>query len=221
MFHAIGGLLDDRALARVRALVDAAPWQDGRATAGEAAATVKANAQIPPEAPEARAIATEILAAFAVHEVAAAAALVRRFGPVMASRTEAGGGYGGHVDEPLMRAQQGRGEVRTDLAFTLFLTDPDAYQGGALLIETEAGTQAVKLPAGAVVIYPASFVHAVETVTHGTRLVVVGWIESLVADAAQRAVLFELATLRAEQRGDAALRLARVHGMLLRMWARP
>ncbi len=222
MFHALESLVDGPTLARLSALAAAAEWQDGRATAGAAAASVKKNAQVPPASAQGRAIAEEVRAAILAHPVASRAALVRRFGPVLATRTGEGGGYGAHVDEATMRtAGRGGGAMRTDLAFTLFLSPPDSYAGGALLVETDAGTQPLKLPAGSAVLYPASYVHAVETVTAGERLVVVGWIESQVADAARRGVLFELSAAMAAADGQQRLLLSHIHGQLMRMWAQP
>jgi PKHD-type hydroxylase len=219
MLHIIATVLDQAGLARVRDLLEGAPWQDGRATAGAQAAAVKANMQVPPGSAQGRAVAQEARAALLAHDVVQAAAWPRRIGPVLASRTEAGGGYGAHVDEPLMAHAGAR--LRTDLAFTLFLSDPASYAGGALLIDTSFGRQSVTLPAGHIVLYPAGFVHAVEPVTAGTRLVLAGWIESHVPDVAQRDALFTLETARATASGEQALTLARLSGLLVRMWARP
>jgi PKHD-type hydroxylase len=114
---------------------------------------------------------------------------------LLVSRTQAGGGYGLHVDNPFMG--EGSARLRTDLSFTLFLSDPGNYEGGELEIETAGFTQSLKLPAGDLVLYPSTSLHRVADVRSGTRLVCVGWIESLVPDAGERELLFDLENLKA------------------------
>lgn len=216
MLLTIPGLLDAGRLAGLRALLDTARWVDGRATAGRHAAAVKANRQAAGDDPTVRAAAAEIEAAIRAHPVAAAAALPRRFGRILVSRTPPGGGYGTHVDN----AFQGHGEdaIRTDLAFTLFLTGSPEVGGGALIVEDAGGERAVAPEAGLLVLYPATFLHRVETVTDGERIAAVGWIQSRVRDAGQRALLFDLHL--AERGGpDAALRIQLARANLLRRWA--
>lgn len=130
------------------------------------------------------------------------AARPRRFSRLLLSRTPVGGSYGLHVDNALMGPPGER--LRTDLAFTLFLSDPADYAGGALAIHRSDGVQRVRLPAGDMVLYPAGALHEVEPVTAGERLVCVGWIESFVPDPEARELLFELDSARAALAGQLA-----------------
>ena len=200
-------------------------WRDGRETAGSVAREVKRNEQAVMGSTAGRSLADEISHILWDHPVIRAAAQPRRFSPLLISRTVAGGGYGAHVDNALM----GRGEkrLRTDLSFTLFLTPPEEYEGGELVIHAAGTTQTVKGEAGHLVLYPSGSIHEVRPVTRGTRIVCVGWIESVIADATQREMLFDLenlrASLRAQLPGQSAelLTLDKSIANLLRMWARP
>jgi len=188
----------------------------GARTAGWHAKDVKANEQLDPKA--AGAITRKAEAALAANPVFAAFARPRDFVRVMVSRYRRGMQYGLHVDDALM---DGR---RTDLSFTLFLTDPDAYEGGELEIEAQGGNLSVKEAAGSVFVYPSTTLHRVAPVTSGERLAVVGWVRSLVRTAEQRDVLFELDNAIAAARQEAASRamldrLLKVKNNLLRLWA--
>ncbi|MDO9710786.1 Fe2+-dependent dioxygenase [Paracraurococcus lichenis] len=210
MLLPIDGILDAAALPRLRGLLATAPWQDGRATAGSRAAAVKANLQADPAHAATRAAAAELEAALRAHPVFAAAALPLRMTRPLFSRTPPGGGYGRHVDNALM------GQVRTDLAWTLFLDGPEA--GGALVVEEAGGEREVAPAPGLLVLYPATSLHRVEPVTRGERLVAFGWVQSRVRDAARRALLFDL-HLAEQGVADAALRVQLARANLLRMWA--
>ena len=190
MILPIAGVLSPDAVSALRARVEAARFQDGAATAGWHARLVKRNAQVAPDEPALAALKAEVEAALRAHPVVAMAARPKRFGPVLFSRYEAGQEYGSHVDDALM------GGVRTDLSFTLFLSEPESYRGGELVMETPAGDLAFKLPAGGMILYPSTTLHRVETVTAGVRLCAVGWIRSHVRDAAERELLFDLETAR-------------------------
>lgn len=200
-------------------------WRDGRETAGSVAREVKRNEQAVMGSTAGRSLADEISHILWDHPVIRAAAQPRRFSPLLISRTVAGGGYGAHVDNALM----GRGEkrLRTDLSFTLFLTPPEEYEGGELVIHAAGTTQTVKGEAGHLVLYPSGSIHEVRPVTRGTRIVCVGWIESMIEDTARREMLFDLenlrASLRAQLPGQSAelLTLDKSIANLLRMWARP
>lgn len=214
MLLPIAGILDEVALVRLRALLARAPWRDGRASAGASAAAVKANLQADPAAPETRAAAAEIEAALRAHPVFAAAALPLRLTRPVFSRTLPGGGYGRHVDNALMG--QGGEAVRSDLAWTLFLSAE--VTGGALVIEEAGGEREVAPQPGLLVLYPAGFLHRVAPVEAGERLAAFGWVQSRVRDAAQRALLFDL-HLAETGAADAALRVQLARANLLRMWA--
>ena len=190
---------------------------DGRATAGVHAREVKANDQALP-APDLDAILIQVEAALAANPVFRSAARPRALTRLILSRYRLGQTYGLHVDDALMQG------LRTDLSFTLFLSDPASYDGGALVIEDPFEARAIKLAAGDLILYPATTLHRVEPVTRGSRLAVVGWVQSLIRDGAQREVLFDL-----DQAVDACFattgkspqfdRLAKTRSNLLRMWA--
>lgn len=198
-------------------------WRDGRETAGAVARAVKRNEQAMMEGPAGRALKDELSRILAEHPVVRAAAQPRRFSSLLISRTGEGGGYGAHVDNAVMG--KGTGRVRTDLSFTLFLTPTGEYDGGELAIHTAGMTQEVKGEAGSMVLYPSGAIHEVRPVTRGTRIVCVGWIESMIADPARRELLFDLENLRASLRGQLPgqsaelLTLDKTIANLLRMWA--
>lgn len=214
MFHVIGGLFERHELAALREAVAALPWEDGARTAGPMARSVKRNAQAAPG--RARdAVLRKVEAALLSSPAFVSAARPRTFARLVVSRYAGGDAYGSHVDDPIIDG------ARTDLSFTLFLSDPDSYRGGALVIEDRIEDRAFKLDAGELVLYPSHTLHRVEGVTEGTRLAVVGWLTSWVREPAQREVLFDLDAAVAAAAGDRAqaLRLARVRAHLMRMWA--
>ena len=190
MLTIIPAVLSATDLAAIRADLDAAGWADGRATAGPAAARVKANEQLPVGAPEAQKWAAHILQLLARNPRFVAAALPLRTLPPLFSRYQDGGHYGPHVDNAIHPATSFT--VRTDLAATLFLSPPDSYIGGELVIETSLGVQRAKLAAGDLLLYPATTRHQVEAVTSGARLAAIFWVQSLVRNHASRALLHDL-----------------------------
>ena len=160
--------------------------------------------------------------AIRAHPVLAAAAQPRRFSPLLVSRTQDGGTYGLHVDNPFMGTGEAR--LRTDLSFTLFLSEPDSYEGGELEINHAGNTHHAKAPAGDLVLYPSTSLHQVRPVTAGQRIVCVGWIESSIRDAAAREILFDLENLRAtlgqthDVRSPEYLTLSKSIANLMRLW---
>lgn len=184
----IGNVLTAAELKTVLAALKTARFEDGRATAGFAARLVKTNQQAAGRSLDAirRLIAERILA----HEVFRLAVRPKSLSPILLSRYEKGMHYGSHVDDALMDG------MRTDVAFTLFLSDPKSYAGGELIVDSAAGEDAVKLPAGSMVAYPATTLHRVADVTRGVRLAAVGWARSYVRDPARRELLFDLDTAR-------------------------
>jgi PKHD-type hydroxylase len=213
----IADLLDAGTVLRLRGLLRLTAWQDGRETAGAGAAPVKANEQADPEDPRIAAASAEIQAALRAHPLVGAAALPRRISRPLFSRTRPDGGYGPHVDNAIM-AGAGEAGLRSDLAYTLFLTGGNEVSGGALVIEDAGGERAIEPSEGLLVLYPATFLHRVAPVLDGERLAAVGWIQSRVRDAAQRALLFDL-HLAGQGGPEAALRLQLARSNLLRMWA--
>ncbi len=223
MMLILEGVLAPEAVARVRAGLEAASWADGRATAGPAARAVKNNLQARGADTAIGALADFVEEALRRHPVFALAARPRRLTRLMFSRYEPGMTYGAHTDDALMG---GADPVRTDLAFTIFLAEPETYEGGALAIDSALGEQEVKLNAGDAILYPAGSIHRVTPVSSGVRLACVGWVQSFIADAARREILFDLAQARARLEGAGAARgdllvLDKAISNLLRMWARP
>jgi PKHD-type hydroxylase len=223
MLTIIPALLSAADLAALGADLAAASWADGRATAGARAASVKANQQLAADDPVAQRWAAPLQQALVRQARFIAAALPLRTLPPLFSRYGAGDHYGPHIDNAIRPA--GQFTVRTDLAATLFLSDPASYEGGALHIETSLGPQRVKLAAGDLLLYPANTRHQVEAITRGTRLAAIFWVQSMVRDAAARALLFDLdQTIQAlaQARGDADSHVVALTGTyhnLVRMWA--
>lgn len=225
MLLPIPALLRPEDVAALRALIDAADWEDGNATSGHQARLVKHNLQLPEGSDAARAAGRIVLAALSGNPLFIAAALPLRIYPPMFNSYAGGQTYGLHVDNA-MRLRAGTDfRVRCDLSMTVFLEDPAAYDGGELTIETRFGAQTVKLAAGDAVLYPSSSLHMVQPVTRGRRVASFFWIQSMVRDDAARDTLFELdqsiQTLAAQVgQGDPAIvRLTGVYHNLLRQWA--
>lgn len=186
----IADILDADALGAVRQALAQARFVDGRETAGFAARKVKDNLQADAADPSLDAARRLVAARIMDNEVFRIAVRPKQLSPLMFSRYENGMQYGSHVDDALMQG------LRTDVSFTLFLEDPDSYDGGELVIESAGGEDAVKLAAGSIVAYPATTLHRVAPVTRGRRQVAVGWARSFIRDAAQRELLFDLDTAR-------------------------
>jgi PKHD-type hydroxylase len=209
----------------LRALIDAADWEDGNTTSGHQARLVKDNLQLPEGSEAAREGGRIVLAALSANPLFIAAALPLRIYPPMFNSYAGGQTYGLHVDNA-MRLRAGTDwRVRCDLSMTVFLEDPEAYDGGELTIETRFGAQTVKLAAGDAVLYPSSSLHMVQPVTRGRRVASFFWIQSMVREDVARDTLFELdqsiQTLAAQVgQGDPAIvRLTGVYHNLLRQWA--
>lgn len=214
----LSDILSAAELAAVRASIEAGAWVPGAETAGTQARRVKDNDQLDPGSEEAIAAGRAVMAALERSPRFMAAALPARILPPTFSRYGPGQGYGAHVDNALRF--EGGAPVRADVSATLFLSDPDDYDGGALVVETGSAAQHVKLPAGALVVYPSTSVHRVEQVTRGTRLAAVIWAQSLVRDADARAMLFELdGAIQALGEHPSAVTLTGVYHNLLRRWA--
>lgn len=216
-----GGVLDAGTLAWARAQIDALSWLDGAATAGAAARGVKRNEQADLSTRAGQGLEALLRERILTHPVVSVAARPRTLSRLLVSRTDVGGGYGDHVDNALMGPEGAR--LRSDLSFTLFLSEPETYEGGGLTIEDALEDRTVRLNAGDMILYPSGAQHRVEPVTQGTRLVCVGWIQSHVRDAAAREVLWDLERVRAAWPDDAdptaRLTLDKAIGALLRRWA--
>lgn len=214
---AIADVLGADSLAEIRATLAEIPFEDGARTAGWSARAVKDNEQAR-EGATLRLLRGRVEGAILGHELFQLAARPRALTPLLFSRYRAGRAYGSHVDNALI------GGLRTDLSFTLFLSEPDSYEGGELVIEGTGGEDEVKLPAGHLFLYPATALHRVAPVRAGERLAAVGWAQSWVREADRRELLFDLEKARrglfaasgSTREGDL---LAKCAANLMRMWA--
>ena len=216
MMITIADVLGAAEIAAIREALADAPFVDGAATAGAGARGVKSNLQGRADAQPVKAAAEKVRRALESNAVFSSAALPVRFARTMVSRFDPGMSYGWHTDEAFID------NVRTDLSFTLFLSDPESYDGGALELTNSAGNDLVRLPAGHAVVYSSGDLHRVTEVTRGQRLAVVGWVQSRIRTSEQLELQFKLAAARAEIQSTApetALALAGIRQQLLRMWS--
>jgi len=208
-----------------RAELEAADWRDGKVTAGEQSGGVKFNAQIAESCPIGRAWSDRVVDALGAAPLFVSAALPHRTFPPLFNRYSGGQTFGVHVDNAIRPVRGAPIKVRTDLSATLFLSDPDSYDGGELVIETSFGAQPVKLAAGDLVLYPASSLHRVTPVTRGTRVASFFWVQSMIRDDSARALLFDLdqsIQRLTEQLGINApdvVTLSGIYHNLVRRWA--
>ncbi len=212
---------------QIRAALDAAEWVDGKVTAGHQSAQTKRNSQIPESSPVAQQVGEAILKALGVNPLFRSAALPLKVFPPLFNRYAGGQNFGTHVDNAI-RAHAASGQrIRTDLSCTLFFSEPEEYDGGELIVEDTYGEQRIKLPAGDLVLYPSTSLHRVTEVTRGARVSSFFWLQSMIRQDAQRALLFDLDT--AIQRlalvkdspevKASEVQLTGVYHNLLRQWA--
>ncbi len=209
---------------RCRAMLEQASWQDGSRTAGHLAVQVKSNAQLAPNDPLAAELGSFILDRLAQTPRFVAAALPLRILPPRFNRYSGSGAYGDHIDNAIFSVPGSPLRVRGDLSATLFFSDPDDYDGGELIVQGDFARHQVKLPAGHMILYPASTLHQVTPVTRGARFAAFFWIQSLVREGNRRALLLELDnTIQAlaleSPSSPAVVRLTGVYHNLLRDWA--
>lgn len=217
------GVLEPEDIARARGELGMLAWKPGKRTAGPVARAVKENLQADGDDPRTQALERFVTDALARHPLFEIAARPARLSRLMFSRYELGMAYGAHTDDALMSL--GETKLRTDLAFTLFLSDRATYDGGALVVESALGEQEFALEAGDAIVYPSGSIHRVSPVTRGARFAAVGWVQSFIADGAQREMLFDLSVTRvrlaeAGVAREEVLRLDKSISNLLRMWAR-
>ena len=222
MLH-IPKVLDATQVADFRKRLAGAGWTDGRITAGYQSARAKNNLQLPQDDPVARELSAAVRAALDRSPLFFAAALPRRVFPPLFNLYKEGNGFGDHVDNAVRFEQNGQ-PVRTDLSATLFLSDPEEYDGGELVVGASSGTHRVKLPAGDMVLYPATTIHKVEAITRGERLASFFWIQSMVREEGERTLLFNLDVAIQKLNQDhpehpASVELVGVYHNLLRKWA--
>lgn len=225
MLIAIPDVLSREAALALRARILEAEWVDGNATAGSGSRLVKYNRQLPEDSPAARAAQDEVRAALAGNALFLSAALPHSIFPPLFNRYGPGETFGAHIDNAIRFHGLTGARIRTDLSATLFLTDPEDYDGGELEIEGSFGSVSYKLPAGHMLLYPSSSLHRVREVTRGERISSFFWLQSLVADDGARSMLFDLdqsvQALSAERGGGdtQVLRLTGVYHNLIRRWA--
>jgi PKHD-type hydroxylase len=211
-------------VARCRKMLDEGEWIDGHVTAGHQSARAKRNLQLPEDHPSSSLMGNMIVAALERNALFMAAALPLKVFPPLFNRYEGGQSFGNHVDNAIRQVTGTPHRVRTDLSATLFLSSPDEYDGGELVVEDTYGVHRVKLPAGHLILYPASSLHHVSPVTRGARLASFFWVQSMVRDDGERTLLFDLDTAIQRISRDApehpsALQLTGVYHNLLRRWA--
>ncbi|MBY0570604.1 MAG: Fe2+-dependent dioxygenase [Burkholderiaceae bacterium] len=225
MLITIDHVLSKDEVKQFRHYLDNAEWNDGTKPAGTLARNVKRNAQIDDSTEVAISLGNHILRSLGNNPLFVSAALPRKIYPPKFNRYADGGTYGTHVDSAIMQIPGTNLSLRTDLSATLFLAEPDEYEGGELEIETEFGVQAVKLEAGDMVLYPSSSLHRVMPVTEGARVASFFWIESLVNDEGERAMLFDLdqtiqkLTPSVGANDPRLLKLTGIYHNLLRRWS--
>ena len=224
MMVRIPGLLSQEQVAHVRGVLAATDWVDGKVTAGAQSAAAKHNLQVPENAPAARALGEMILTALGQNARFTSASLAMRVFPPLFNRYDTGMDFGAHIDNAIRFVKGANIRVRTDISATLFLTDPDEYDGGELVIEDTYGTHSVKLPAGDLVLYSATSRHHVTPVTRGSRWASFFWIQSMIRDDAARSMLFELDGAIQGLRGrhgeaEELIALTGLYHNLVRRWA--
>jgi PKHD-type hydroxylase len=224
MLVQVSAVLTAQELQTVRARLGGVAWADGRLTAGYQSAQVKANLQLPQSDPVAREAGGLIVTALERNATFVSASLPHHVYPPLFNRYTCGMGFGEHIDNAVRQIPGTPHRLRTDLSATLFLSAPEEYDGGELVIDDLYGTHSVKLAAGDMVVYPASSLHRVQPVTRGAREAAFFWIQSMVRDDGARALLYELDVSIRELTADGAdarqlLRLTGCYHNLIRRWA--
>lgn len=221
MILCILDVLSATELSEIADLLNQATFIDGKTTAGWNAKLVKNNTQLPKGSPQGQRVVDLISVALARNSLFQLAAWPKIIHPILISRYEVGMSYGIHMDDAIMKTQ---GQLmRSDISFTLFLSSPETYEGGELIIDSSEGERSYKLPAGALILYPSSSLHRVAPITKGIRLAAVGWLQSLIRDPQEREILFDLETARQQIFQELGKTrsfdlLSKVYTNLLRRW---
>ncbi|HMG86752.1 MAG TPA: Fe2+-dependent dioxygenase [Terracidiphilus sp.] len=224
MLITIADVLTAEEVTQACTILDAAEWVDGKVTAGYQAQAVKENLQLPEGHPATVKLGEMVLAALARSPLFMSAALPLKVFPPMFNRYTGGGHFGTHVDTAIRALASSGQRIRTDVSATLFLTPPDQYEGGELLVEDVYGLHSVKLTAGHMVLYPSTSLHRVTPVTRGARVSSFFWIQSMIRTDGDRTLLYDLDTaiqqLAKESPGNPiGVQLTGVYHNLLRRWA--
>lgn len=223
MLMAIPDVLDAQQVKHARSVLDKAEWVDGRVTAGRQSALAKDNLQLSESSAAAHDLGEMILAALEQNALFISAALPSRVFPPLFNRYAGGQSFGTHVDNAIRQVTGTPHRVRTDLSATLFLSDPDEYDGGELVVEDVYGAQRVKLPSGHMILYPSTSLHHVTPVTRGARVASFFWVQSMIREDSERTLLFDLdmaiQQVQSSGAGHVAVPLTGVYHNLLRKWA--
>ena len=194
MLVCVPDVLSKATVAEFRAAIDAASWEDGRSTAGAQSALVKKNEQLPPNGETSRRFGETVIKALVANPLFVSAAIPKQIFPPLFNRYGVGKHFGVHVDNAVRGDPFSGVRIRTDLSVTLFLSEPDEYDGGELIVEDYYGSHQIKLPAGHLVLYPASSLHTVTPVTRGVRVASFFWLQSMIRDDHARRLIFDLDT---------------------------
>ncbi|MCC6776992.1 MAG: Fe2+-dependent dioxygenase [Hyphomicrobiales bacterium] len=218
-------VLTPEEVARCRDVMMRADWVDGRVTAGPQSAQVKHNLQLPERSPEARELGDMVMKALARNPLFFSAVLPKQVFPPLFNRYDAGMTFGAHVDNAIRGYLDTPLQVRTDVSTTLFISDPDDYDGGELVVADTYGSHTVKLPAGDMIVYPGTSLHNVTPITRGSRVASFFWTQSLIRDDTKRALLFDLDTSIRQLTVDhpehaSVVSLTSTYHNLLRLWAK-
>jgi PKHD-type hydroxylase len=225
MLVCVPDILSKAEVADFRRIMDAADWEDGRSTAGAQSALVKRNEQLPPNGEVGRALGQRVLSALAGDPMFISAAIPLHIFPPLFNRYGEGHSFGIHVDNAIRGDHLTGLRIRTDLSVTLFLSEPDEYDGGELIAEDYYGSHEVKLPAGHLVLYPASSLHMVTPITRGVRVASFFWLQSMIRDAQARSMIYDLdnaiqALVERLGRDDPEIvKLTGIYHNLIRYWA--
>jgi PKHD-type hydroxylase len=227
MLICIPNVLDKRDVADFRRIMDASAWEDGRSTAGAQSALVKKNEQLPPDSEVARRLGHRVVSALTANPQFLSAAIPLHIFPPLFNRYAAADGhhFGVHVDNAVRGDHLTGLRIRTDLSVTLFLSEPDDYDGGELVVEDTYGSHEIKLPAGDLVLYPASSLHLVTPVSRGMRVASFFWLQSMIRDANARSLIFDLDTAiqalveRLGRDDPETVKLTGIYHNLIRTWA--
>jgi PKHD-type hydroxylase len=225
MLVCVPDVLSKAEVGEFRAVMDVSAWEDGRSTAGAQSAMVKKNEQLPPNSDLSRKLGERVVQALTANPLFVSAAIPRYIFPPLFNRYGVGQHFGVHVDNAVRGDHLTGTRIRTDLSVTLFLSDPDEYDGGELVVEDHYGSHEVKLPAGHLVLYPATSLHTVTPITRGSRVASFFWLQSMIRDAQARSMIFDLDTAiqglvgRLDRNDPEIVKLTGIYHNLIRYWA--
>jgi PKHD-type hydroxylase len=225
MLLCVPDVLSKDDVAEFRGIMDSVVWEDGRSTAGAQSALVKQNEQLPPNCEASRRLGERVVKALAANPLFISAAIPRHIFPPLFNRYGVGQRFGVHVDNAVRGDHLTGMRIRTDLSVTLFLSEPEEYDGGELVVEDYFGSHEVKLPAGDLVLYPATSLHMVTPITRGTRVASFFWLQSMIRDAHARSMIFDLDAAiqglvgRIGRDDPHTVKLTGIYHNLIRYWA--